>query len=397
MIWLSVPKLRFPEFSGEWEEKKLENVAKVNDGTHFTPEYQETGVPFFSVETVASDAKPKFISRNEHKKLIKRCNPKKGDILLTRIGTLAESKLVEWNYEFSIYVSLALIKTNRSIDSSYLNQFFKSEFYKKDFLRKSLLLATPKKINVIDLKKTNVIIPSHSEQEKIASFLSKVDEKIEKLEKKQELWETYKKGIMQQIFSQQLRFKDENGEDYPDWEEKTLNEISSINPKSEKLPAEFVYIDLESVESGVLKKQALITKDEAPSRAQRILKNNDILYQMVRPYQRNNFFFNNTNSEIYVASTGYAQIRSKQDPEFIYHSLHTDDFVNKVLARCTGTSYPAINSNDLGKIKLNVPSILEQEKVSKFISAIESKINQLNTELDINKEFKKGLLQQMFC
>ncbi len=153
MIWLSVPKLRFPEFSGEWEEKKLENVAKVNDGTHFTPEYQETGVPFFSVETVASDAKPKFISRNEHKKLIKRCNPKKGDILLTRIGTLAESKLVEWNYEFSIYVSLALIKTNRSIDSSYLNQFFKSEFYKKDFLRKSLLLATPKKINVIDLKK----------------------------------------------------------------------------------------------------------------------------------------------------------------------------------------------------------------------------------------------------
>src|SRR5690606_959214 len=98
------------------------------------------------------------------------------------------------------------------------------------------------------------------------------------------------------------------------WEEKRLREICEINPKSEDLPQSFIYIDLESVENGRLMKEDVIFKDEAPSRAQRILLKNDILYQTVRPYQKNNLLFNKVGK--YVASTGYAQLRTKQNSQF---------------------------------------------------------------------------------
>nr|WP_302577768.1 restriction endonuclease subunit S [Methanobrevibacter arboriphilus] len=166
----------------------------------------------------------------------------------------------------------------------------------------------------------------------------------------------------------ELRFEEFNKK----WDEKNLNEVTCINPVNSKLPESFFYIDLESVENGILNKKIKISKKNAPSRAKRILKENDILYQMVRPYQKNNLFFNYKN-ENYVASTGYAQIRTKQNPYFIFQIIHTSKFVNNVLKMCTGTSYPAINSSDLGKIKVIIPSINEQEKIAIFLSNISIK------------------------
>ncbi|MDE9590964.1 hypothetical protein KKJ23_25850, partial [Xenorhabdus bovienii] len=89
---------------------------------------------------------------------------------------------------------------------------------------------------------------------------------------------------------------------------------------SKKLPSEFIYIDLESVEKGRLLKEQLIYKDDAPSRAQRLLQLGDVLFQLVRPYQNNNYLF--LHSGNYVASTGYAQLRAKNNPEFLYQLLH---------------------------------------------------------------------------
>jgi len=97
-----------------------------------------------------------------------------------------------------------------------------------------------------------------------------------------------------------------------------------------------------------------------------------------------------------VASTGYAQLRAKGSAEFLYQILHTTSFVNRVLARCTGTSYPAINSSDLAKIHFSIPSLSEQQKIADFLSSIDQKIDFVSTELNHAKIFKKGLLQQMF-
>ena len=197
-------ELRFKDDSGrdypEWEEKKLGDVTKLTDGVHFTPTYVESGIPFWSVETIVSNSKPKYITEEAHKEAIKRCYPQYGDILLTRIGTLAKPKLVDWNEEFSIYVSVALIKSSDKFDSTFARYYFESQYYQKDFLSKSLLTATPKKINMEDLKQTHIKLPCLSEQKKIGKTLDLIERKLMKEQEKLDSLNEYKKGLLQQMF-----------------------------------------------------------------------------------------------------------------------------------------------------------------------------------------------------
>ena len=194
--------------------------------------------------------------------------------------------------------------------------------------------------------------------------------------------------------SPKLRFKDEDGKEFPEWVKRDLGNITDINPKNERLPEEFIYIDLESVKDGRFLNEHKIRLENAPSRAQRFLKKNDILFQTVRPYQKNNLFF--TKDGIYVASTGYSQIRTKDNPRFIYQTLFTDRFVNNVMIRCTGTSFPAIDAGSLAEIKIYLPSLPEQTKIANFLSAIDDRITHINKKLDLLKTYKKGMMQKIF-
>lgn len=188
----------------------------------------------------------------------------------------------------------------------------------------------------------------------------------------------------------ELRFKEFDGE----WKRSTLKKEAIVNPKSEKLPRTFIYIDLESVTKGILIKEEEIRIEEAPSRAQRLLRKDDILYQTVRPYQKNNYFF--TKDGDYVASTGYAQIRAKGDPKYLFHFLHTSNFVNVVNRWSTGTSYPAISPSELVKISVAFPSLPEQQKIASFLSAVDEKIQQLTRKKELLEDYKKGVMQQIF-
>lgn len=179
-----------------------------------------------------------------------------------------------------------------------------------------------------------------------------------------------------------------------EWEEKRLGEVAEINPSNKNLPDKFIYIDLESVINGKLLKEKEVLKNESPSRAQRVLKPNDILFQMVRPYQMNNLFFDKNG--IYVASTGYAQIRTNQSTRFIYQYLHFQKFIDKVIERCTGTSYPAINSTDLSKIPINLPSLPEQNKIASFLTAVDEKLQALKQQKTLLEQYKKGMMQKIF-
>lgn len=191
-----------------------------------------------------------------------------------------------------------------------------------------------------------------------------------------------------------MRFPEFSGE----WEMVSLQDIATINPKSDPLQNTFIYIDLEAVEKGELRKIQEIMREEAPSRAQRVIDNNDILFQCVRPYQKNNYIHRilNTSNQQWVASTGYAQIRTTELPNYIYHLLNTDEFNRKVMVRCTGSSYPAINSEDLATIHLYyTPDKKEQLKISRLLDLLDKRIATQNKIIEKLQSLIKGLSQQL--
>ncbi len=184
-----------------------------------------------------------------------------------------------------------------------------------------------------------------------------------------------------------LRFPEFSGE----WERSTIKDECTINPKTEELDEEFLYIDLESVVKGSLVKQNIIQKSDAPSRAQRVLQKGDILYQCVRPYQLNNFFVADDSHIQRVASTGYAQIRTPHNPQFVYQLLHTKKITDQVINRCTGTNYPAINSTDLSSIGIDLPGHVEQTKIASFLKLIDERIAIQNKIIEDLKKLKSAI------
>ncbi len=192
-----------------------------------------------------------------------------------------------------------------------------------------------------------------------------------------------------------LRFPEFQGE----WCVTTLQKDCKVNPTNEKIADKFVYVDLESVTQGQLNKHQILTKEEAPSRAQRVLHTDDILFQCVRPYQMNNYMVKDAMSNIqWVASTGYAQIRTQIDyPTFLYYVLNTPKYNKAVMVRCTGSSYPAINSDDLSKIPFYKCGIAEQRKIATFLSLLDERIATQNKIIDKLQSLIKGINQKVFA
>ena len=191
-----------------------------------------------------------------------------------------------------------------------------------------------------------------------------------------------------------LRFPEFQGE----WSVTTLQKDCIVNPTNEKIADKFVYVDLESVKQGQLYKYQILTKDNAPSRAQRVLHTDDILFQCVRPYQMNNYMVKGTMSDIqWVASTGYAQIRTQTDyPAFLYYVLNTSKYNKAVMVRCTGSSYPAINSEDLSKIPFYKCGIAEQKKIADFLSLLDERIATQNKIIEDLKKLKSAIIEKLY-
>ena len=400
------PKLRFKEFDENWKEVTLKNcITSIDSG--WSPQcesYPANSSEWGVLKTTSVDWSGFNSSFN--KKLPLELTPRKEievkplDILVTRAGPterVGVVSVVPHSVRSKLMISDKLIrlKSNEENNPLFLGISLSSVKCQNQLQSKTSGLAKSQtNISQKILGEVLLKLPSKEEQTKIASFLSAVDEKISQLTKKHELLSQYKQGMMQKLFSQQLRFKADDGSEFGEWEEKELKDIAEINPKSKKLPESFIYIDLESVEKGQLLLQKNIELQDAPSRAQRLLAKGDVLFQMVRPYQQNNYYFNLSGE--YVASTGYAQIRTKLDSKFIYYALHEKTFLDEVMNRCTGTSYPAINSSDLSSIEILIPCLEEQTKIANFLSSIDQKIEVVAQQIEQAKQWKKGLLQQMF-
>uniref|UniRef100_UPI00404A8BDB restriction endonuclease subunit S n=1 Tax=Gelidibacter sp. TaxID=2018083 RepID=UPI00404A8BDB len=199
-------RLRFKPDDGkdyaDWEEKKLGRFLKYYDGTHQTPSYVEEGVPFYSVEHVTANQfkNTKYITEEVFERENKRVRLEKGDILMTRIGDIGTSRLIDWDVRASFYVSLALLKQNKSFNSRYLNQYISSVNFQKELWAKTIHVAFPKKINLGEIGNCKVQLPSLKEQQKIANYLSAIDKKIEYVSQQIEKTQAFKKGLLQGMF-----------------------------------------------------------------------------------------------------------------------------------------------------------------------------------------------------
>ena len=164
------------------------------------------------------------------------------------------------------------------------------------------------------------------------------------------------------------------------WEQRKLSTLAEFNPKC-ILPETFEYVDLESVAGTEILSHRTESKSSAPSRAQRLAQKGDVFYQTVRPYQKNNCIFERSDKD-WVFSTGYAQLRPVNNGYFLLTLLQNDSFVKTVLDRCTGTSYPAINSNALADIEVKYPDDTEEQlKIGTFFHTIDDAITLHQREL----------------
>ena len=410
----NTPNIRFKGFTDYWEQRKLGEIliglqnntlsrADLSNETGVAKNvhYGDVLIKFGEVLDVSKEKLP-MISDESILSKYKSSFLQNGDVI---VADTAEDSTVGKCSEIAglndeIVLSGLHTIPYRPIEkfaSGYLGYYLNSSAYHNQ------LIPLMQGIKVMSISKsamqdTDIVYPkSMEEQGKIGDYFQSLDNLITLHQRKCDETKKLKKFMLQKMFPKkdakkpEIRFAGFTD----DWEQRKLNEVAEFNPKSE-LPDEFEYVDLESVVGTEMISHRTESKDSAPSRAQRLAQPGDVFFQTVRPYQKNNYLFSKLDNN-YVFSTGYAQMRPNIDTAFLMSFLQTDSFVKIVLDNCTGTSYPAINSNDLSNLEISLPkSFEEQKKVGKTIISIDNLITLHQRKCDELKKLKKYMLQNMF-
>ena len=306
------------------------------------------------------------------------------DLLITKDGTIGKTAVVvDCPEKATLHSGVFVVRAiNNEVVPEFLHYVLHSHWFDL-FVRNVLTGSTIKHLNQEKFYKFSFEAPDVPTQKKIVEVLESIDAVIDKTRDTIAKYQNLKKGLLQNLFG--------NGEVVSLADKRYF----VLNPSIRKLPDNFYYIDLESVVDGLLVIQKTEEKASAPSRAQRLLQKNDILFQMVRPYQQNNLFFDLESDLPYVASTGYAQIRTNQNPLYVYYAMHTFDFVSEVNRRCTGSSYPAINSTELSKVTFKLPERKIQDEISEQLFSVDSLIRREMDDLEKYENIKCGLVKDL--
>ena len=282
-------------------------------------------------------------------------------------------------------------------DSEYWKYVFTSESFIQRLETVTYGIRDGRSISYEEFLTLGFVYPSKTEQTAIARYLDKLSDLITLHQRKFEKLTNVKKSMLEKMFPR-------NGSCYPEirfkgftdpWEQRKLGELALFNPKDE-LPQTFEYVDLESVVGTEMLSHRTEVKSSAPSRAQRLAHTGDLFYQTVRPYQKNNYLYEKPDNN-YVFSTGYAQMRPYVDGYFLLSLVQSERFVKVVLDNCTGTSYPAINANDLAEIEVAASSDeSEAQKIGTIFRSIDNLITLHQCELEKLQSIKKALLEKMF-
>ena len=400
-----VPKLRFKEFSDKWEEKRLGDIFE-----RITEKNTENNTNVLTIS-----AQYGLISQTEFfnksvagKDLSKYYLLKKDDFAYNKsysngypFGAIKKLNKYEKGIVSTLYICFRL--KNRSNIVDFFEQFFESKKIDKniqDIAQEGARNHGLLNINVQDFFDITKYTPSIQEQEKIANFLTNIDKKISLTEEKLELFREYKKGVMQKIFSQELRFKDSNGNDYPEWEEKRLGDI--LEEYNEKTTINNQYLTLSSTATGIYLQEEYFNRQIASTNniGYKILKKDQLVFSPQNLWLGNINI--NTKYDIGMVSPSYKIFNLKNNiilVNYFKNLIRTPKMLEEYKnASEQGASIVRRNldMNQFNNIYIQLPCYEEQQKIADFLSSIDSKIESIEKELEGLKEFKRGLLQQMF-
>lgn len=402
----NIPSLRFPEYSGDWEDKKLGTIAKFSKGKGISKSDISTDginecIRYGELYTRYGEVIKEVYSRTNievNKSVVSEANdviiPASGE---TQIDIATASCVIKSGIILGGDLNIIKTDNNGVFLSYYLNNKKKQD-----------IANLAQGISVVHLYSSqlallNLNLPEKEEQTKIASFLTKVDEKLTALKKKKELLEQYKKGVLQEIFSQELRFKDENGDDYPEWELKNLGDVAEkriVKNKDNKIKLVFT----NSAIQGIVNQRDFFDKDIANHNnlmGYYIIEKNDFVYNPrissmapVGPISRNHLGDG-------IMSPLYSVFRFKVGNINFFEKFFASTIWYKHMENISNygarDDRMSFSSADFYKMPIPLPCAEEQDKIANFLSTIDNKISYCHSQIEKNEVWKKGLLQQMFC
>ncbi len=380
----NVPEWRFAGFENTWETKKLHQIVDVKDGTHESPKPTDDGYLLVTSKNLKNStldfSESYSISKEDYEDINKRSKVEIGDILFGMIGTIGNPILLEKD-GFAIK-NVALLKTSSLQEREYILNFLKSNSITKQFYKLNVG-GTQKFISLRSIRDLKIDIPSSEEAIKIGGFFNKLDRQIELEEQKLEKLEEQKKGYMQQIFSQQLRFKDENGDEYPEWEKQKLYDV--VKYLSSKRSSNHYSENIIHGEYPVYDAVQEISKDvnfDIKESYISILKDGAGAGRLnLRPGKSS-----------VIGTMGYL-LPQNIDINFLFYYLKTMNFTKFII----GSTIPHLYFKDYSKEKIFVPKdIDEQNKIGSFFLKLDYIIDNKNKKIEMLKERKKGFLQKMF-
>ena len=393
-----IPKLRFPSFSGGWDEKKLGDVAKFWNGKAHEQDISEHG-KYIVVNS-------KFISQNGRVKKYSdtQISPLKKDDIAIVMSDIPNGKaigkcfLVDKDESYTLNQRIGGIKSKEIV----------SPFLFRVLNRNKYFLKFDNGVSQTNLRKDDVLrcpitFPSIPEQQKIAGFLGATDELIENLLTQKKCFESYKKGMMQKIFTQEVRFKDDKGKDFPKWEEKKLGEVANFRRGS--FPQPYGLRKWYDDENGFPFVQVFDVDDNFKLKSSTKRRITDVAKKLSVFVEKGTIVLTIQGSIGRIALTQYDScvdrtlliFKSFKKPVNKLFFMHIIFLLFEIEKRkAPGGTIKTITKEALSSFKILLPSLLEQQKIAEFLTSIDKVIEAKQQQITQAEQWKKGLMQGLF-
>lgn len=403
----NIPKLRFPEFSGEWEEKKLSDfmtrLTRKNLNNESSRALTISSVDglidqgeFFKKQIASKDTSGYYLL-------------KKGDFAYNKsysvgydYGSIKRLDRYEDGVVSTLYICMTLTSDT---NSDYLTHYFDSMKWNKSVseisaegARNHGLLNIPTE-SFFQTK--HFLAPTLAEQQKIADFLSNVDSIITAETKILKTLQKKKKALMQKLFTRQLRFKSDDGTDFPAWEEKKLGEISSspkygLNASGIDYDGEHKYLRITDIDevTHTFSPEEITTPSEFSD--DYLLEENDIVFARTGASTGKTYLYNPNDGDLYFAGFLIKFHIKDANARFVFYQTCTHEYEKWVHVMSTRSGQPGINSEEYSTLKIKLPCIEEQQKIADCLSSLDSLIQNQQKVVTTWQQRKKALLQQMF-